>query len=236
MKEAISRKIKWNAAKKVYKQVKKEDLPKGIVEIVKESNNHNIVTDFFCLLVGEGDKNAKDYRLQIGLIKLCEIKLFLKMFGYENNLELMHHVNDFFEKYTSVLDLPKKNKNWETSMAKAHQIVDDHDLQFFNYNDYYQMIAAVFATPFDDVHERELYYNFAYYCQMYIVLNFYSNTHVIPDNYEVYLAKLDTQLKMIQALAKITPRDYNSFIKKINGWFNRVERKQYKIRRKIQGK
>lgn len=229
----MKKKIKWNAAKKIYQKVKKNDLPKGIVEIVKQANTHNIMIDFFVTLLAENDKNYQDYGQHMGLIKLCTIKLFAKLFGHENNLTLSRYVDNFYHQYAETLNLPNNHPNLEKPVAIEHKIVDAQDLILFNNHHHYCVIAWIFASPFLETTTGKLYYEFAYYAQMYIILNLYSNQHFIPDNYEVYLAKLDIQLKMIKVLAQITPQNYNHLVKKINNWFDKMERKEVKMRKGI---
>jgi len=97
--------------------------------------------DFFVTLLAENDKNYQDYGQHMGLIKLCTIKLFAKLFGHENNLTLSRYVDNFYHQYAETLNLPNNHPNLEKPVAIEHKIVDAQDLILFNNHHHYCVIA-----------------------------------------------------------------------------------------------
>ncbi|ATG97769.1 hypothetical protein [Mesoplasma lactucae] len=231
MKDKKPKKLK--VVSKINKRLKKQRVERRVTEIIKIADKKNIFLEIFKTLLDDKDLDWREYQELFAVIKLLQVKMYLKLFEIDEP-EVVDLIKTTLDKYKKITKQISKNTNWEAMIADEH-FLKGQDLYLFKNDDTYHMIASIFAMPFKIFEHDQYYYDLGYFLSMYITLEVFVNKYNIPKNYEIYLAKLDVQLRMIRTFSNIAPKTFNISIKALNKWFDKVEKKEEIFKTKKKG-
>lgn len=222
------RNVKWDKKRQFKKYLQKFNLNEDAIELIDIVSNKNIIVTTFNSLLRESNIDYKKHLNEANLMKLYSSLAIIDFIDLKDKKSITNEIKKIIKK----LD-PKKvpkakdveSENWEQKMIGNYKLSDQELKDFFVNHEFYKTIATLFSDPFDD----QRYFNFSYLFTMYVSMETVFNKYSVSDNMDLFLIKLEVQQKMIQILSDISPKNFNAVVINMNKWFNRFDKKFFKL-------